>query len=108
MKKPLHRNVLSCAASPLQLSELKTSKQICYQVAIWSKRVNDDLLVVDDAPGLDVDMFQSSAYHIVVRYDSWPCNDLMKLRLCYMPELSCIGVIVFFGRVIWAVDDLML
>jgi hypothetical protein len=33
MKKPLHRNVLSCAASPLQLSELKTSKQICYQVA---------------------------------------------------------------------------
>jgi hypothetical protein len=33
MKKPLHRNVLSCAASPLKLSELKSSKQICYQVA---------------------------------------------------------------------------
>jgi hypothetical protein len=33
MKKSLHRNVLSCAASPLKLSELKSSKQICYQVA---------------------------------------------------------------------------
>jgi hypothetical protein len=33
MKKPLHRNVLSCAASPLKLSELKSSKQIYYQVA---------------------------------------------------------------------------
>ena len=33
MKKPLHRNVLSYAASPLKLSELKSSKQICYQVA---------------------------------------------------------------------------
>jgi hypothetical protein len=33
MKKPLHRNVLSCVASPLKLSELKSSKQICYQVA---------------------------------------------------------------------------
>jgi hypothetical protein len=33
MKKSLHRNVLSCAASPLKLSELETSKQICYQVA---------------------------------------------------------------------------
>jgi hypothetical protein len=33
MKKPLHRNVLSCAASPLKLSKLKSSKQICYQVA---------------------------------------------------------------------------
>jgi hypothetical protein len=32
MKKPLHRNVLSYAASLLKLSELKTSKQICYQV----------------------------------------------------------------------------
>jgi hypothetical protein len=33
MKKSLHRNVLSYAASPLKLSELKSSKQICYQVA---------------------------------------------------------------------------
>jgi hypothetical protein len=33
MKKPLHRNVLSCAASSLKLSKLKSSKQICYQVA---------------------------------------------------------------------------
>src|ERR1700722_18960067 len=33
MKKSLHRNVLSCVASLLKLSELKTSKQICYQVA---------------------------------------------------------------------------
>jgi hypothetical protein len=33
MKKSLHRNVLSCAASPLKLSELESSKQICYQVA---------------------------------------------------------------------------
>jgi hypothetical protein len=33
MKKSLHRNVLSCAASPLILSKLKSSKQICYQVA---------------------------------------------------------------------------
>ena len=33
MKKPLHRNVLSCAASPLKLSELESSKQIYYQVA---------------------------------------------------------------------------
>jgi hypothetical protein len=33
MKKPLHRNVLSCVASPLKLSELESSKQICYQVA---------------------------------------------------------------------------
>jgi hypothetical protein len=34
MKKSLHRNVLSCAASPLKLSELDSSKQICYQVAV--------------------------------------------------------------------------
>jgi hypothetical protein len=34
MKKSLHRNVLSCAASPLKLSELKSSKEICYQVAV--------------------------------------------------------------------------
>jgi hypothetical protein len=34
MKKSLHRNVLSCAASPLKLSELESSKQICYQVAV--------------------------------------------------------------------------
>jgi hypothetical protein len=33
MKKSLHRNVLSCAASPLKLSELESSKQIYYQVA---------------------------------------------------------------------------
>jgi hypothetical protein len=33
MKKSLHRNVFSCAASPLKLSELESSKQICYQVA---------------------------------------------------------------------------
>jgi hypothetical protein len=33
MKKSLHRNVLSCVASPLKLSELESSKQICYQVA---------------------------------------------------------------------------
>jgi hypothetical protein len=33
MKKFLHRNVLSCAASPMKLLELKSSKQICYQVA---------------------------------------------------------------------------
>jgi hypothetical protein len=34
MKKSLHRNVLSCAASPLKLSELKSSKQCSYQVAV--------------------------------------------------------------------------
>ena len=34
MKKSLHRNVLSCAASPLKLSELDSSRQICYQVAV--------------------------------------------------------------------------
>jgi hypothetical protein len=33
MKKSLNRNVLSCVASPLKLSELKTSKKIYYQVA---------------------------------------------------------------------------
>jgi hypothetical protein len=33
MKKSLHRNVLSYAASPLKLSEIESSKQICYQVA---------------------------------------------------------------------------
>jgi hypothetical protein len=33
MKKSLHRNVLSYGASPLKLSELESSKQICYQVA---------------------------------------------------------------------------
>jgi hypothetical protein len=32
MKKYLHRNVLSYAASPLKLSELESSKKICYQV----------------------------------------------------------------------------
>ena len=32
MKKSLHRNVLSSAASPLKLSKLESSKQICYQV----------------------------------------------------------------------------
>jgi hypothetical protein len=32
MKKSLHRNMLSCVASPLKLSELESSKQICYQV----------------------------------------------------------------------------
>jgi hypothetical protein len=32
MKKFLNRNVLSCVASPLKLSELESSKQICYQV----------------------------------------------------------------------------
>jgi hypothetical protein len=36
MKKSLHRNVLSCAASLLKLSELESSKQICYQVAAIS------------------------------------------------------------------------
>jgi hypothetical protein len=36
MKKSLHRNVLSCAASPLKLSELESSKQIYYQVAVIS------------------------------------------------------------------------
>ena len=33
MKKSLHRNVLSYAASPLKPSELESSKKICYQVA---------------------------------------------------------------------------
>jgi hypothetical protein len=32
MKKSLHGNVLSCAASPLKLSKLESSKKICYQV----------------------------------------------------------------------------
>jgi hypothetical protein len=36
MKKSLHRNVLSCAASPLKLLELESSKQICHQVAVSS------------------------------------------------------------------------
>ena len=30
----------------------------------------DNLLMVDDAPGMDVNMFQGLAYHIVVRHDS--------------------------------------
>jgi hypothetical protein len=34
MKKSLHRNVLSCAASQLKLSELESSKQCSYQVAV--------------------------------------------------------------------------
>jgi hypothetical protein len=34
MNKSLHRNVLSRAASPLKLSELESSKQICYQETI--------------------------------------------------------------------------
>jgi hypothetical protein len=32
MKKSLHRNFLSYAASPLKLLELESSKQICYRV----------------------------------------------------------------------------
>jgi hypothetical protein len=31
---------------------------------------DDNLLMVDDAPGMDVNMFQGLAYHIVVRHDS--------------------------------------
>jgi hypothetical protein len=34
MKKSLHENVLSCAVSPLKLSELDSSKQIFYQVDV--------------------------------------------------------------------------
>jgi hypothetical protein len=72
------------------------------------ERDDDDLLVVDDAPGLDVDMFQSLTYHIVIGQDYWALNDLMKIRMCYMSELIYIGVIILFGRVIWEVDDLIL
>jgi hypothetical protein len=34
MNKSLHRNVLSCATSPLKLSELEFSKKIYYQVVV--------------------------------------------------------------------------
>jgi len=74
----------------------------------WLERADDYLPVVDDASGLDVDMFQIPAYHIVIWHDSWLHNDLMQLQMCYMSELSCIGVVVFFTRVIWVVDDLIL
>ena len=74
----------------------------------WLERDDDDLMVVDDAPGLHVNMFQSQTNHIMVSYDSLLHNNLMQLQLCYMYKLGCIRFVVFFGRVFSTVDDFML
>jgi hypothetical protein len=68
---------------------------------------DDNLLMVDDAPGMDVNLFQGLAYHIVVRHDSWPCCYLVQLQMCYISKLKYIRVVVFLNRVFWTVDDFM-
>ena len=66
---------------------------------------DDNLLMVDDPPGMDVNLFQGLAYHIVVRHDSRPCFYLVKLQMCYISKLKYIRVIIFLNRVFWTVDD---
>jgi hypothetical protein len=65
----------------------------------------DNLLMVDDAPGMDVNLFQGLAYHIVVRHDSWLCLYLVQLQMCYMSKLKYIRVVIFLNRVFWTIDD---
>ena len=50
---------------------------LLYLEVFRSKRTNNNLLMVDDAPGLYVDVFQGPTYHIVIRHDSRPHNYLM-------------------------------
>jgi hypothetical protein len=52
---------------------------IHYLQMFWSERVDGNLLMVDDAPGLDVNMFQGPTYHVVIRHESRSCNYLVQL-----------------------------
>ena len=63
--------------------------------------------MVDDAPGMDVNLFQGLAYHIMVRHDSWQCFYLVQLQMCYISKLKHIRVVIFLNRVFWTVDDFM-
>jgi hypothetical protein len=47
---------------------------IHYLHMFQSERVNNDLLMVDDAPGLDINVLQGRAYHVVIRHESWSCH----------------------------------
>ena len=72
-----------------------------------SERDNDKLIMVDDALGIDVNVFQVPAYNIVVRHDSQLCFYLVQLQMCYMSKLRCIRVAIFVDKDLWTVDDFM-
>ena len=63
--------------------------------------------MVDDAPGLDINMFQGLDYHIMEKHDSRPCCYRVQIQMCYMSKLKYIRVVVFLKRVFWTIDDLM-
>jgi len=42
-----------------------------------SKKYDENMLMVDDAPGMDVNMFQGPTYHVVIRHEPQPCSYLV-------------------------------
>jgi hypothetical protein len=78
-----------------------------YFVTILLGFFEDNLLMVDDAPGMDVNMFQALSYHIMVRHDSRSCCYLVQLQMCYMSKIKYIRVVIFLNRVFWIVDNFM-
>jgi len=70
------------------------------------ERVEDNFLMVDDAPGLDVNVLQQGpAYNVIIRHEPWSCCYLVQIQMCYVSEFSCISVVLFFSRVFLEVDD---
>jgi hypothetical protein len=43
---------------------------INYLEVFRSERTNENLLMVDDAPRLDFDVFQGPSYHVIIRQES--------------------------------------
>jgi hypothetical protein len=81
---------------------------IHYLHMFYSERADNDLLMVDDAPGLDVNVLQGPTYHVVIRHEPQPCRYFVQLRLHYIYDFSFISVALFFGRVLRTVYDFML
>jgi hypothetical protein len=72
------------------------------------KRADNDLSVIYDAPGLDIGILQSPAYHVILWHELQPYSYFMNFRLCYNSEFSLELVSRFISRIIWAIYDFVL
>jgi hypothetical protein len=78
---------------------------IHYLHMFGSERANDDLLMVDDGSGLDINLLQGPTYHVIIRHKPWSCFYLVQLRLCYVSKLGSKRIIFFLAGALWTVDD---
>ena len=75
---------------------------------VQPERDNNDLLVVDDAPGLHIDVFQNPTYHVIIWHELRSCSYFMKLRFCYSFEFGALSFILYISRIVWEIYNFVL